>query len=144
MSCLFLILTSSLEFRLLDRVASPVTVGSEIYSRIEGEDTHGFYDWLRESSGLIIGLRYDLFRNYDEILNAIREFEYVEVEAIHEISEIVTFYFSTERQFCEDKSGDQFFSGDYIYRSASGVYAMSFDLPDDYKFKQLQIEPLVK
>lgn len=88
-----------------------------------GEFT-GFYDWLRDADGGIIGVRYLPFEASRAVCDAVAAFPYVDVTA-DRLSLAV--FFSTEHAFDPASSGDQAFGGNRVFVAANGDYALTFD-----------------
>ena len=87
-------------------------------------DFTGFYDWLRDPAGGVIGVRYLPFEASRAVCDAVAAFPYVDVTA--DCSSLAVF-FSTERAFDPASSGDQAFGGNRVFAAADGTYALTFD-----------------
>lgn len=85
----------------------------------------GFYDWLRDAGGSVIGVRYLPFEASRAVCDAVVTFPYVDVTANH--SSLAVF-FSAERAFDPASSDDQAFGGNRVFVAADGAYALTFDL----------------
>lgn len=87
-------------------------------------DFTGFYDWLRDASGGVIGVRYLPFEASRAVCDAVATFPYIDVTA--DRSSLAVF-FSVERAFDPASSGDQAFGGNRVFVAADGTYALTFD-----------------
>lgn len=93
----------------------------------------GFYDWLRDSKGRVIGVRYwpDDARF---LLDTLHLFPYAMIPDNKFFAEI---YFSKTRAVAKKKSHDQDFLFDKIFVADNGEYAIAFDTslitPDQLK-----------
>jgi len=88
-------------------------------------DFTGFYDWLRDPAGGVIGVRYLPFEASRAVCDAVCAFPYVEVAADRSSFAI---FFSPERAFDPASSGDQAFGGNRVFVADDGTYALTFDL----------------
>lgn len=87
-------------------------------------DWSGFYDWLRDSAGQIVGVRFWPFEQARFLCDFLGRFPYVRVEGSHRFIEI---YFRSDRNIAVGRSDDQAFGGNHIF-SADGEWAITFDL----------------
>lgn len=98
-------------------------VGETKYTDVGLGDWTGFYDWLRSSEGVLLGVRYwpadandALFENAGSVAYAsIGTAGYLEI------------YFSQEGPSDPRRSNDQEFQYDAVFRSAEGEWAIVFD-----------------
>jgi hypothetical protein len=88
-------------------------------------DFTGFYDWLRDPGGDVIGVRYLPFEASRAVCDTVSTFPYVEVAT--DCSSFAIF-FSSERAFDPASSGDQAFGGNRVFVADDGTYALTFDL----------------
>src|SRR6266576_2805802 len=86
------------------------------YRATPAVDSTSFYDWLRNASGKVIGLRYWPTHEVKLPLEALAHLPYVRV--VHE-GENIEVYFSANREADDSRSDDQSFGGDACYLSAS-------------------------
>lgn len=107
-----------------------ITIGNQKFMRDDDEDTHGFYDWLKDSTRKIIGIRLFLFEDYQFVIDNFRTYEYVGSETTKLGNTLIYLYFSEQREFSDSLSDDQLFTGNYFYRSESREIAMTFEAPD--------------
>jgi hypothetical protein len=101
----------------------PNLLYSEEYSVVANNDWTGFYDWLRNSEKKIIGIRYCPFEETEFICSIARELPY---SIVSKKNTWVEFYFSKDREYVSEFSADQQFTGNWILRSPSGKYAITF------------------
>jgi hypothetical protein len=87
-------------------------------------DFTGFYDWLRNAEGRVIGVRYLPADELEFLCNAIAQLPYVVVDP--QINSI-ELYFSDDRSIDESVSNDQEFGDNRLFKSASGTFALSFN-----------------
>jgi hypothetical protein len=88
---------------------------------------NGFYDWLRDFTGRIIGVRYFPFEDSNFLLNELVELNYSKID-----KDSVDIYFVDEehRLINEDISDDQKFGENRIFKSATGKYFLTFDITE--------------
>ena len=86
----------------------------------------GFYDWLRDASGDLLGVRYGLNEETEFLGEQTRALDYVKVVA----PGYIEIYFSDRRHFEPKLSADQDFLYDPIFRSDDGEYALGFAMED--------------
>jgi hypothetical protein len=87
-------------------------------------DFTGFYDWLRDAGGGVIGVRYWPFEASRAVCDEVAAFPYVDLTS--DRSSLAVF-FSAERAFDPANSGDQAFGGNRVFVAADGAYALTFD-----------------
>ena len=87
-------------------------------------DFTGFYDWLRNTKGRVIGVRYLPADELDFLCNAVAQLPYVVVDWRIKSIEL---YFSGDRSVDEGASNDQEFGDNRLFKSASGTFALSFN-----------------
>ena len=87
-----------------------------------GEFT-GFYDWLRDSEGQLLGVRYWLDGTTDFILEQHRSLPYV-----RDAGGAIEVYFGLSRAVDALKSADQEFLFSAVFKSLAGVCALAFDI----------------
>lgn len=126
MKSVFFCLSARLEVYPIEEPKTVLTLGSREFNRICEYDSNGFYDWLRQSSGSIIGVRYFIFEEYLNISDELRALTSVEA---YPNDPCFYLFLGEERDYEESLSADQLFYGDYVYRSDDGTLGMSFELP---------------
>jgi len=92
-------------------------------------DWTGFYDWLRQDSGHIVGVRYSPFEQTEFLIKAVEGLTYV---VIPEPKRCIEVYFSPgsgSRGVDRSESDDQTFGSNRIFYSGEekGRYLISFD-----------------
>jgi hypothetical protein len=95
--------------------------GTEYHDTELGEWT-GFYDWLRDSNGALLGVRYWLNEGTELLVQHVRVLGYASVDP----SRFIEIYFSERREIDDTLSADQEFLYDPVFRSDDGGYALSF------------------
>jgi len=83
----------------------------------------GFFDWLRKSESEIIGIRLCYFEHH-MYNNLLHELPYINITYEGKWIEIL---FENET-YDYDLSGDQDFTNNYVYESATGEYLFTFGL----------------
>lgn len=129
---ILVVLKSTLEIVQLNDLSHKIILdGQEFTKKIKG-DFLGFYDWLKNKEGNIIGLRYFLFEDYQFIIDdlALLHVNYLEIDSAVRYNSILYIYFSEEKDFIDKVSNDQLFGDNCIYKSELGEYAITFCLPD--------------
>lgn len=125
-SCLVVVCTDNIGLA----VAQHCPEGSFVYAEGSYEDQGfgdftGFYDWLRNSKGSVIGVRYLPAHELEFFCNAVAHLPYVEID--WQIKSIAL-YFSDDRSIDESTSNDQEFGDNKLFKSASGRFALSFNV----------------
>jgi hypothetical protein len=89
---------------------------------------NGFYDFLRESGGGIIGIRFMPYPDAEFLLTSVRGSHRLRV-ARQGLQGTLTIYFGDDVAFDSSVSIDQYFGDNAIYRSLeTGRFAISFGL----------------
>jgi hypothetical protein len=127
--------------------SSAFRLGEREYRRVGTAQFTGFYDWLRDSSGSILGVRYaplpddhpgDKFsqameglgggtitpKQVEELAQAVGSLSYTAVDR----GKIYEIFFTSQRTYDEAHSADQAFIYSMIYQSDDGEYALVFGL----------------
>lgn len=86
-------------------------------------DWTGFYDWLRDFNGRIVGVRYWPFEETTFLIDLLCNRGYI-VPGEKSYLEI---YFTKNRKVDRRKSDDQDFGSNKIFSSEQGTWLMSFD-----------------
>ena len=110
-------------------VAPECPRGSFIYKDVRYEDQGfgdltGFYDWLRNPEGEVIGVRYLPADELDFICDALAHLPYAKVDRK---SKSIELYFSTDTTIVESISNDQDFGDNSLFKSSTETYALSFN-----------------
>lgn len=87
-------------------------------------DFTGFYDWLRNYQGHIIGVRYLPADELTFLFRAVAHLPYV---AVNWQTKAIALYFSQDRSIDESVSNDQDFGDNRVLKSAQGRFAISFN-----------------
>jgi len=95
--------------------------GKKFHDTRLGEWT-GFYDWLRDSNGGLLGVRYWLSEGTELLEEHARVLTYTKVDP----SRHIEVYFSERKDFDANLSADQEFLYDPVFRSDDGSYALGF------------------
>jgi hypothetical protein len=122
-SCLIVVLKSNLT--LAESPGWPVQRfalnGKEYRDAQLGEWT-GFYDWLRDPNGDLLGVRYWVDEGTEVLVQQAYLLAYARVDP----SRCIEFYFSERRNVEAKLSTDQEFLYDPVFRSDDGEYALGF------------------
>ncbi len=90
---------------------------------------NGFYDWLRNFSGHIIGVRYFPFEDSNFLLNEVIHLNYSKIDKVKGNMDI---YF-VDAEHClidEDISDDQKFGDNRIFKSSEGKLLLTFEVTE--------------
>lgn len=114
-----LILSKSLQWPI-----KSFSLGQSIYHDAGFGDWTGFYDWLRDSDGNALGVRYTPFEDTEFLVGEVQQLDYVKVlPPCH-----IEIYFSAKREFDPGLSRDQDFEYQAIFHSDDGAYALGFGM----------------
>jgi hypothetical protein len=138
MNNVFFQLDGELRIFELEKIERVFSIGNRVYRRVSDDNMNGFYDWLRHSVGMIVGIRFNLFEKNSGMLDAIRDFEYIGVEETVGGDSILNIYFKSREPVDESLSADQLFVDDYFYISNDEGYAISVPAPDEWNSPQLR------
>jgi hypothetical protein len=92
------------------------------YSDLGLGDWTEFYDWLRDSDGNVLGVRYWLRVDTEFLINYAKGMDYVQADSLRHIE----IYFSERRRTNPQLSCDQDFLYDAVFCSDDGEYAIAF------------------
>ena len=109
---------------LRDDAPEELTAGGARYSDAGQGEFTGFYDWLRTSTGVVVGVRYWPFEETQALLGSTSSLPYVERVPGQDSLAI---YFSSERDVDPRASGDQAFGGNRLLTGDDGAIALTFD-----------------
>jgi len=82
----------------------------------------GFYDWLRDSNSVLLGVRYWFNEGTELLVQKANALGYIRVDP----SRYIEIYFSDRRDIEPKLSSDQEFLYDPVFRSDEGEYALGF------------------
>lgn len=125
--CLLVILRSQLT--LAKGLRWPLTgfsVGDKRYHDAGLGAWTAFYDWLRDSEGKLLGVRYWLEQDTEFLVEHTKLMKYVQAVP----SRHIEIYFSERRAIDPRLSCDQAFLYDAIFRSEDGEYAIGFGMEE--------------
>jgi hypothetical protein len=116
-------------------------VDSSTYRDLGHGDLTGFYDWLRKPNGELVGVCYSPLREIAFPFGTVARFSYVKVPSSPTYLEI---YFGPDRAYDPKISDTQDFGDNWVYRSAEGELAISFDMHwlNEADFDRLQHFPV--
>ena len=103
--------------------------GSNEFKEIPIGHFNGFYDWLRNFSGNIVGVRYFPFEDADFLFDELSKLKYSKTDKVKGIIDI---YFENANchSINEDISDDQKFGDNRIFKSLKGKLLFVFDITD--------------
>jgi hypothetical protein len=101
-------------------------VGDKQYLDAAFGDWTGFYDWLRDVDGNLLGVRYTPFEDTEFLTEHTTKLSYVKVDP----SRHIEIYFSEKRAIDAKRSCDQEFLYDAVFRSDDGDYAIGFGIEE--------------
>ncbi|SRR6266567_1520338 len=101
---------------------SGFAIAGTTYRAVPTDDGAGFYDWLRDRTGKIIGVRYWLEDR--GIFTTLARLPYVRIPPDGRCVEI---FLGKSRETDEARSSDQAFGGVSHYLADSGEWAISFE-----------------
>lgn len=110
---------------LAESLSWPVTqlhAKNEVY-RTVSSDWSGFYDWLRDDNGSLFGLRYSPFPETGFITEVVKGLPYARVYGSYAIE---VFFSQQIREPVPERSCDQDFLYDQVFKTDSGKYAIAF------------------
>ncbi len=103
---------------------STIEIDGAIFRDSGAGDWFGFYDWLRTSDDLVIGVRIALFESIDQLLRLTAS--NMEIDAGRKILSI---FFSNRRDYDEKKSDDQDFGDNWVFYGDDGSVLLTFNAP---------------
>jgi hypothetical protein len=101
-------------------------LGEKQYRDANFGEWTGFYDWLRDRDGNLLGVRYTPFEETEFLTQEMSVLGYVKTDPPRHLE----IYFSERREFDEKLSCDQEFLYDAIFRSDDGEYAIGFGMEE--------------
>lgn len=99
-------------------------IGDRYYRDKGYGDWTGFYDWLKDSAGRVLGVRYWPFEETHFLLELLSQFPYVVVAEDQSYLEI---YFSSDCQVERQRADDQDFGANKVFSTDQGEWVISFD-----------------
>ena len=96
-------------------------------------DWFGFYDWLRNEQGTVVGVEMNI--DAEEGIDDKHFTGHVGVKVISSKQAFVkslTIFFHRDENFCDSKSADQAFGGNYLFRGSKGSTALTFIEPQKF------------
>jgi hypothetical protein len=122
---LFVILSENPTCRHLNKFGNEMFIDKTIFKAYENDNYSGFYDWLRNSTGNIIGLRYTRLENLElSAINTLKRLPYMDFTG----NQIMEIYFNSTREHIEDISNDQDIGTCKIYITSDFTFAILVDI----------------
>src|SRR5262245_710521 len=87
-------------------------------------DWSGFYDWLRDENGILFGVRYSPFPEAEFLAEVVKDLPYVRV---NQGPDVEIFFTDRLREPVPEKSCDQDFLYDHLFKTDSGKLAICTD-----------------
>jgi hypothetical protein len=84
----------------------------------------GFYDWLRDPEGQLVGIRYCPFEYLESLIEKVESFSYARSVP----GRYLEIFFSSLRNLDQSRSGDQAFEYDQVFLSERSEYAIAFGM----------------
>jgi hypothetical protein len=105
-------------------VALPLSLDGAVFSDVGYGDWMGFYDWLRTSSGKLVGIRTRLDApGAEDLRQRIARNDAVDLDDGE-----IRVWFSSEQSFSEEKSDDQELGTHRVLTSHDGLLALTFNV----------------
>jgi hypothetical protein len=111
--------------KLISWPISRVSINGESFEDLGAGDTNGFYDFLRVQGGHIVGVRFTPFVEHADICDSTTQGPGLRVTGTAPTVSVELFW-GTEREYRETLSADQFMDYNYIFKSPSQTYAVTF------------------
>jgi hypothetical protein len=122
--CLFVILRPKLALAMVEQCPEDrIVLEGETYQDKGFGYATGFYDWLRESTGIIVGVRY---WPQEPHYFPFRQVEHLSYLVTTEGIPCVEIYFSPNQEFDNRQSDDQAFGDNKIFSTDQGEYLITF------------------
>ncbi len=123
---LFVVLNKQPNCYHIDRLKAEIVYDERNFIEYNDDNFSGFYDWLRDITGKIIGVRYAALERFNPaLIKALKQLSYISF--IHE--KVVEIYFSSNERRVDDKtSNDQDFGICKVYVSSNSTFAVLFDI----------------
>lgn len=123
-ACLCVVLGQSLGFALMpDHPRESIRLATRTYLDRGGGDFIGFYDWLRDSFGRVIGVRETFGAGFESLVNLIPDRDFL-VKTNH--PPCVEVFFGRAREYDEGESADQDFLMNLLLVSSDGEVVLTF------------------
>jgi hypothetical protein len=113
------------EIRLISWPTTRVEIDDESFEETGAGDTNGFYDFLRRVDGHIIGVRFRPFVEHVHICDSVTPGPRLRIAGTFPFKSLEIFW-GVEQDFDQAQSGDQFFDWNYVFKSTSEMYAVTF------------------
>ena len=122
---LFVTVSPTPSVKLIAWPTGRVSLHGEEFQEVGAGDTNGFYDFLRLPGGHIVGVRFTPFVEHSGILESVADGPGLRVERT-EPSGSLELFWSPDRRYSQELSGDQFMDYNYIFRSSAQNFAVTF------------------
>jgi hypothetical protein len=105
--------------------ASQVTIADELFEETGSGDTNGFYDFLRLHDGHIVGVRFTPFVDKTDICDLATSGPGLVIAATP-LFPTMELFWGVQKGYDRTLSVDQFMDSNYLFRSESQKYAITF------------------
>lgn len=122
---LIVTISSKPKAKLIPVNTNKVEIGDQLFEEIGLGDTNGFYDFLRQPDGHIVGVRFAPFIELAYIFDSAIAGSGLRITGAAPTASLELFWESVTN-YDHDLSADQFFDYNYIFRSSLGRFAVSF------------------
>ena len=111
--------------KLISWPTSRVSINGESFEDLGAGDTNGFYDFLRIPQGHIVGVRFTPFVEHSDICDSATQGPGLRVAGSPPTASVELFW-GSDLEYSETLSADQFMDYNYIFKSPSQTYAVTF------------------
>ena len=121
---LFIILGKEPSCYHINKSDNVIRIGNDAFKAIEKDNYSGFYDWLRNEIGEVIGIRYTRLKGFQPVVKEALNGLYY---AIFTHKKIIEIYFYSKRDYKAETSNDQDIGICKLYVSGNS-YAILLDI----------------
>lgn len=102
-----------------------VSVEGQVFEDTGAGDTNGFYDFLRRLDGRIVGVRFTPFIEHSDVCESAITGPGLRLEGTAPTAAVELFWAGVQ-EYSDSLSADQFMDYNYVFKSSSQVYAITF------------------
>jgi hypothetical protein len=106
--------------------ARKVQIGGKVFEEIGAGDTNGFYDFLRDRDGNILGVKYSPFLGLSYLCDSAVSGDGMRVINPHTSKASLELFWGSAASYDPVLSEDQFFDYNYVFSAADGSFAVTF------------------
>jgi len=111
--------------KLIANSTTRIEVDDQIFEEVGAGDTNGFYDFLRQPNGNIVGVRFAPFVELSQICDLAIPGPGLRINGVSPTASLELFW-GDATEYDHASSADQFFDENYIFKSSSGMFAVTF------------------